>query len=72
MLAGLTATLLLLGLFLGTPVIRTLAACGLVDADIGAVPIRPFDGGYLRSRVANLLITIALIAVAAYWCSISI
>ena len=61
-LAGIAAALCAVAAFLPAPVLRTLAVASVAATASALLPVRPFDGGYVRRRRTQWLITIALAA----------
>jgi hypothetical protein len=58
-----TVVLLALGWRFGVPATRALAATGTVMIGSTLLPVRPFDGGYITSRTANVVIMLASLAI---------
>jgi tetratricopeptide (TPR) repeat protein len=65
-LAAVTVVLLALGWWSGLPAIRALGASAMVMMSSVLLPTKPFDGAYITRRLANILIFLAMLAVAAF------
>lgn len=64
MLAVFAAALLGIAAFTGVPATRALGSSAVVMLGSVLLPLRPFDGSYLRGKVVSLLISLAMLAVS--------
>jgi hypothetical protein len=64
-LAAVTLALLVLGWWSGVPAIRALGASAMVMMSSVLLPTKPFDGAFITRRLADTLIFLAMLGVAA-------
>jgi hypothetical protein len=64
MLAVFAAVLLGIAAFTGVPATRALGSSAVVMLGSVLLPLRPFDGSYLRGKVVSLLVSLAMLGVS--------